>query len=97
MRELARRVGISKQAVGQLVDELEEMGTLERIADPNDGRAKLIRFCREGGQPVLFRGLAVLAELERQIEGEIGTRQMKQLHRTLVAIEAWLTRSAEDE
>jgi DNA-binding MarR family transcriptional regulator len=97
LTELARRVGISKQAVGQLVDELEEMGTVERVPDPDDGRAKLIRFRREGGQPVLLRGLAVLAELEKQMEEEIGARQMKQLHRALLAIEAWLTHVPEDE
>lgn len=91
LTDLARRVGISKQAVGQLVDELEEMGAVERVPDQRDGRAKLIRFASEGGQPVLMRGMAVLGQLEAQMQDEIGTRQMKQLHRALLAIEAWLS------
>lgn len=91
LTELSKRVGISKQAVGQLVDELEEMGVVERTADPEDGRAKLIRFVREGGQPILMRGMAVLGELESQMRDQIGARQMAQLHRALLAIEAWLT------
>ena len=91
LTELARRVGISKQAVGQLVDELEEMGVVERGPDPDDGRAKLIRFCSDGGEPVLMRGLAVLKEIESDMKGAIGASQMKQLHRALLAVEDWLT------
>lgn len=91
LTDLARRVGISKQAVGQLVDELEDMGTVERVADPRDGRAKLIRFVREDGQPILIRGLAVLTELEAEMRDHVGTRKVEQLHRALIAVEAWLT------
>jgi DNA-binding MarR family transcriptional regulator len=96
LTDLADRVGISKQAVGQLVDELEELAVLERVPDPWDGRAKLIRFVEEGGEPVLVRGLGVLAELEAQMEAHLGARQMKQLHRALLGIEAWLTEGAPD-
>ena len=87
---LAKRVGISKQAVGQLVDELEEMGTLERVPDPEDGRAKLIRFASNDEGPMLLRGLAILSELEAEMEDHIGARRMKELHRALLAVEAWL-------
>ena len=97
LTHLAKRVSISKQAVGQLVDELEDMGVVERVPDPRDGRAKLIRFAREGGQPVLMRGLAVLGELEAQMQAQIGARRMKQLHRTLLAIENWLTQEPADQ
>ena len=96
LTELAKRVGISKQAVGQLIDELEDMGVVERAADPEDGRAKLIRFVYEGGQPVLMRGMAVLGELETEMQGELGARQMKQLHRALLALEDWLGREPSD-
>ena len=96
LTDLAQRVGISKQAVGQLVDELEEMGAVERVPDPRDGRAKLIRFGHEGGQPILMRGLAVLGELEAEMQAEIGGRSMKQLHRALLAIEDWLARESAD-
>ena len=68
LTELARRLGISKQAVGQLVDELEEMGGLERVPDPVDGRAKLVRFRRRKGRLVLFEGLEVLGKLEAALE-----------------------------
>src|SRR5215471_6394163 len=48
LTDLAARTGITKQAVGQLVDDLAEIGMIERIADPRDRRAKRIRFSRLG-------------------------------------------------
>ena len=59
LTEIAKRLGHSKQAVGQLVDELEQMGMLERVADPSDGRAKLIKFSNAPGRSLLD-GLAQL-------------------------------------
>ena len=95
--DLAERIGISKQAVGQLVDELEEMGALERIPDPEDGRAKLIRFGTDEDGPMLMRGLEVLSDLEADMEDHIGTRRMKELHRALLEVEAWLLAESQTE
>src|SRR5690554_6519557 len=33
---LAERVGVTKQAVGQLLDDLEAYGVIERVPDPED-------------------------------------------------------------
>lgn len=89
---VAERMGVSKQAVGQLVDEMEEVGVLERVADPTDRRAKLIRFTRSGRR-WLLKGLAVLGEVESDLQAEMGERQMRALHRsleaTLQALERW--------
>jgi DNA-binding MarR family transcriptional regulator len=82
---LASRVGISKQAVAQLVDELQEMRVLERVPDPSDGRAKLIQFSREGRMG-MFEGLGVLGELQAELAGEIGVETMAQLHAALAAM-----------
>src|SRR5256885_13963788 len=46
--EIARRAGITKQAVGQLVDDLIALGLVEREPDPLDGRAHLVRFTDDG-------------------------------------------------
>lgn len=40
--EIAKKAGVTKQAVGKLVEELEGFGYLEIKSDPNDGRASLI-------------------------------------------------------
>jgi DNA-binding MarR family transcriptional regulator len=48
LTELAERAGVSKQAMGKLVDELEEIGYVERVPDEGDGRAKIVRFSKKG-------------------------------------------------
>ena len=93
LTEIARRVGVTKQAVGQLVDELEAMGMLERVPDPADGRAKLVRFA--GGSQQLMRGLAVLGGIEAQLREELGARRFARLHRDLLELLALLERRAD--
>ena len=48
LTQLARRAGMTKQAMGQIVDDLERLGYVERTPDPADGRAKLVRFTALG-------------------------------------------------
>jgi DNA-binding MarR family transcriptional regulator len=48
LTELASLAGLTKQAVGEFVDDLEQLGYVERIPDPIDGRAKLIRLTARG-------------------------------------------------
>ena len=84
--ELAKKLGVTKQAVSQLVTELEEWGVVEQVADPQDGRAKLVRFSKKGEQ-ALLHGLAVLGELETELSLKIGKRRMQELHTALLALE----------
>lgn len=89
LTELARRMGVSKQAVGQLVGDLEDFGVVERVPDPDDGRAKLVRFTH-AGQRSLFDGLAMLGEFEDEMEQHLGARRMRALHSTLLDLLALL-------
>lgn len=41
--DLAARCGVSKQAMGETIDWLEQHGFVERLPDPSDGRATLVR------------------------------------------------------
>ena len=86
LTEIAQRMGLSKQAVGQLVTELESMEVLERVPDPTDGRAKLVRFARRDGRMVLFDGLALLDEFERELVEELGGECIDTLHEHLGAL-----------
>ncbi len=63
--QIAERQGVSKQAVGPLLADLVSWGVLERVPDPADGRAQLLRFSRKPGTS-LMDGLAVLFELEAE-------------------------------
>jgi len=88
--ELSRRLDISKQAVSQSVAELEALGVVESLIDPEDARAKLVRFTKKGAEAIA-QGLSVLAELERELAARIGERKMRALHDALLATEAVLS------
>lgn len=84
--ELAKKLGVTKQAISQLVAELEYWGVVEQVEDPTDGRAKLVRFTSKGERGLL-QGLAVLGELEEELGDKIGKRRMQELHTALLALE----------
>ena len=71
--ELARLSGRHKQIVGRLVDELEELGYVERRPDPEDRRAKLI-VPTERGLDQLRLGDEIVAEIEARHAAAIGGR-----------------------
>ncbi len=48
LSDLARRADMTKQAMGDLVDQCEAWGLVERRPDPTDGRARIIVFTDTG-------------------------------------------------
>lgn len=48
LTELAERAGMSKQAMGDLVDQCAAWGLVERVPDPRDARARTVRFTATG-------------------------------------------------
>lgn len=76
--DLARRMGMTKQAAGELIADLERMGAIERVADPSDRRARLVRLtprAREG----LLVGLGVLVAIESEVRAEVGDARVERL------------------
>jgi DNA-binding MarR family transcriptional regulator len=57
--ELAKQLNVDRTVMVYLIDDLEEAGLVERVADPNDRRSRLIRATEEG--------LGRLRETERAI------------------------------
>lgn len=88
--EIAKRMGISKQAVCQLIDEMVSLGSLKLEPDPKDGRAKLVKFNLEGALNP-YVALDIANQMEKNIEKKLGNRQLKQLKtlllKTLEALE----------
>jgi DNA-binding MarR family transcriptional regulator len=80
--EIARRMGVTKQAVNQALGEIEAMGLVKRIPDPSDGRAKLVRFTTKGRRELLL-GLQVLAEIEVELASSIGEARLRRIHKDL--------------
>ena len=83
--DMARRARITKQGMGQLVAELEEMGYVERRPDPADRRAKRVVLTAKG-QAAVEAGLAALSDLEARWAGHVGERRARELRATLADI-----------
>jgi DNA-binding MarR family transcriptional regulator len=76
--ELARRAEITKQAVGQLVSDMEDAGYVERLPDPSDQRAKIVKLTRRGRRAILD-GLGVFRELAAELREDVGEEELEQL------------------
>ncbi|MES2952925.1 MAG: helix-turn-helix domain-containing protein [Pseudomonadota bacterium] len=72
LTDLARSAGMSKQAMGTLVDQCEAWGMVTRVPDPLDARARQLRFTATGlAWLEAYREAVAQAELElRQAVGE---------------------------
>lgn len=94
LTELADKAGITKQAMSELVADLERRGYLERVPDPTDGRAKLVRFTDRGVRAV-DAAMEAFAHMEATLSEHLGAPTVKRLRRTLLGvIETPLTPSA---
>jgi DNA-binding MarR family transcriptional regulator len=91
--ELARKLGVSKQAVHELVSELESMGVVQRSADPDDRRATLVRFTPRG-RKALLDGLSIAKDLEAEMASAIGASNVTALHAALLRLDDWLSGSS---
>lgn len=85
--DLAARAGMTKQAMSELVVDLEALGYLRRRPHPGDGRAKLIEFTKRGWSSVEV-ALASFAAIEAELADDIGAGRMRELRRTLLDLVA---------
>src|SRR4051812_20665814 len=71
LTDLAQRAGMSKQAMGDLVDQCEAWGLVTREADPRDARARIVKFTPTGlAWLQAFR--EAVAQAEREFRAEVG-------------------------
>ncbi len=85
LTELARGANMSPQAMGELVDELEELGYVVRRPDPRDRRAKLITLT-DRGRECISAGMATIEGLEERISSVLGERGHRQLRTMLTKL-----------
>jgi len=81
--DIARAMDVTKNAVGQLVSELEGLGYVERVPDPADGRAKIVRYT-DKGKALIADAATVAEQLNAEIEEVIGPIRLGEL-RTMLA------------
>ncbi len=80
--DLARRLGVSRQAINELVRGLERQGLLEIVPDPDSGRSKLVRATKRGRESNRV-AVETFAQLETELRSRIGDRLVDQLRRAL--------------
>lgn len=82
LSELARRSGVTRQAMMQMVDELADLGCLRRTPDPTDGRAKVVKLTAKG---IRHRAEArrALAAVEGRYRRQLGDRRYDGLRAAL--------------
>lgn len=76
LTELAQRAGMSKQAMGDLVDQCEAWGLVMREPDPKDARGRIVRFTPTGLDWLrAFRDAVTQAEAEfrQEVGDEVAT------------------------
>ena len=72
LTELAERAGMTKQAMGALVDQCEAWGLVTREPDPLDARARRVRFTADGLAWLdAFR--RAVAQAEAEFKASVGT------------------------
>jgi DNA-binding MarR family transcriptional regulator len=80
--DLAEQARVTKQSAAFLVEQLETAGYVERVPDPTDGRARLVRLTSRAGRVAQ----AADAEVERVLaewSDHVGEERLRQMHQTL--------------
>jgi DNA-binding MarR family transcriptional regulator len=83
--DLADRVGITKASIVYLVDQLQQLGYVEREPDPSDGRATLVRLS-ERGWSVHQVARAAVQSVQDEWTKVVGTAEMEAFVATLVRL-----------
>jgi DNA-binding MarR family transcriptional regulator len=85
LSELAEQALISKQTATHLVDQLERAGYVERVVDPADARARLVRMAPRG-EEVIAIARAEEARIDEEWTTHIGGPRMHALRETLTLL-----------
>lgn len=79
---LARELGVTKQAVGQAVRDLERAGLVARRKDPSDRRA-LVLVATDAGRAAAGKGERALQAQEEALATSLGRTRLRALRETL--------------
>jgi DNA-binding MarR family transcriptional regulator len=85
LTELAARAGVTKQTASLLVAALEREGLVERVPDPEDGRARLIRLSARGREAAQ-RAMEVVIGVESEWTAHLGPELTERLREALARL-----------
>lgn len=89
LTSLADAALMTKQSMGYLVDDLETLGYVERVPDPTDRRAKVVRLTVRG-RAVEETVRKVIRQIEADWAARLGQEEYQHLTRLLRALIALL-------
>lgn len=81
--DIAQKMGVTRQAVHQTINELVSSGFVKLENDPTDKRAKVVGFTEEGLKLALD-ALKSLNDVERELAGRLGDDVVSQLRDILL-------------
>lgn len=84
---LAGRLGMSKQAVNQLIDQLVEDDLVERRAEPSDRRSRIVCYTARGAQ-LMTDANRVKRRLDRDYRKRLGDKSYVALESALKQLNA---------
>jgi DNA-binding MarR family transcriptional regulator len=82
LTQLAELAHMTKQSVGEIVDDLADRGYVARVPDPADKRAKLIRLTEKGERAQAY-GFGLFAEVEKRWMERYGRERIEALREIL--------------
>jgi DNA-binding MarR family transcriptional regulator len=82
LSDLAANADVTRQAVQQIVADLERLGILESVPDAHDGRARRVRYT-PFGRAGYERCMAEFVALERDTATRLGPRRTRALKAAL--------------
>ncbi|MGZ9825349.1 MarR family winged helix-turn-helix transcriptional regulator [Tsukamurella ocularis] len=85
LTRLAEQAQVTKQTAGFLVDQLESAGYVERVPDPADGRARLIRLSPRGTDVAAVAN-AEVARVEQEWRDHLGAAAYGDLRSALLTL-----------
>jgi DNA-binding MarR family transcriptional regulator len=80
--DLAAQARVTKQSAAFLVEQLEAAGYVERVPDPSDGRARLVRLTTRA-QRVAQAADAEVHRVLAEWADHVGEERLQQMHETL--------------
>ncbi len=83
--EIAQVVGLDKSTLVATIDDMERRGLVERRADPEDRRARVVQSTDEG-RAVVARAAEIVQQTEAGLLGEFGAAEASRLKTSLASL-----------
>jgi len=84
--EIAQAAGLTKQAIGKIVNELSKRGIVKLASHAEDGRAKLVTLTAKG-EKLIQDSIEIIIEVERTYEKTLGKKTYTELRTSLETLQ----------